>query len=128
PRIRIDVDQTAQTDVETGFFARFADGCVLYQLAAVHVAARIDPLAVARLDRALHQHDAAAAVVDDRADRHFRVEVEDKPAAHAHEPLGLVLLDRARLKCAAAHRAETVWPFVVRMHRRAAYNLPSCRF
>ena len=58
-RIRVDVDEPLEPDVEAGLLARLADGRALHLLAAIDVAAGEHPLAVAGIDGAPHQHDGA---------------------------------------------------------------------
>ena len=62
-RVGVDVDETVEPHVEAAFFARFADGGGGQRLAAVDVAAGEDPLAVAGLDRAPHEHELTARSV-----------------------------------------------------------------
>src|SRR5262249_38416919 len=102
------VDQTIETDVEPALFARLANGCCGERLAAIDVSAGEDPLAVAGLDRAPHQHEAAASGLDDRADGDLRVDVEDEAARGAHRTLGLGRFQPPPVERAAAPRTEAV--------------------
>src|SRR5688572_5067758 len=124
-RVRVDVDQLLEPDFEAGFLPRLADGGGMDLLAAIHVAARKHPFAVAWLDGPAHQHDPALLVADDGAHGHFRVQIEDESTSHADQPLRFGRLQRPRFETAATHRAITVRALVVRVHA-AAYNLPSC--
>ena len=57
--VGVDVDEAVEPDVEAAFFARFADGRGGQRFAAIDVAARKHPLAVARLDGAPDEHEPA---------------------------------------------------------------------
>src|SRR6185312_16399110 len=106
--VRVDVDHAVEPHVEAALFARFANRRGGERLAAVDVAAGKYPLAIARLDRAAHQHEPAAARFDDRADGDFRIDVEDEAAARAHRTLGFGRLQQPPLERAAAPRTEAV--------------------
>ena len=106
PRIRVDVDEPVEPDVQAGFLARLADRGDGRQFPAVHVAAGKDPLAVARLDRPADQREPAAPVRDHGSRRHLRVQVDDVSATGADRPLRFALLDPPRRERAAAGRAE----------------------
>ena len=66
-------------------------------------------------DGAPRQDDVAPFIADDGADGHLRIEVEDESATGANQPGGLPGLQQPRLQRAAAHRAEAVDVFVVRV-------------
>ena len=86
------------------------------RLAAVDIAAGKHPLAVARLDRAPHEHEPTARRLDDRPDRDLRVDVEDEAAARADGALRLGGFQQTPFERTAASRAELIGVrFVVRM-------------
>src|SRR5258708_5416621 len=77
--IRVDVHQAVEADLESRFFPRFADGRLRQLFASVDKPSGEHPEPVSRLDRAAHEHEPRIRRGDDRADRDFRIEVEDEP-------------------------------------------------
>ena len=118
-------DETIEANVETAFFARFADGRVDERLTAIDVATRKDPFAVTRFDAAAQEDEPILDRADDGADRDLRIQVEDEPTCSADETLGFTLLEQAPFERAAAAWAEPVAVRVVvwmqRGHKRGAW-------
>jgi hypothetical protein len=65
---------------EAGFFTRFADRRQGDLLTAIDIAPGKHPLAIARLDGALYEHDLAARHPDDRAHGDLRIEIKHETA------------------------------------------------
>jgi hypothetical protein len=101
-------------------FAGLSNGRDRERLAAIDVAAREDPFAVAGLDRAPHQNQTSGVDPDDRADGDLRIQVEDEAARRADEPFGLPRPDHPPLERAAAAGAE---PIVGRLVVRAVVRM-----
>src|SRR5690606_15149727 len=114
--VREHVQQAVDADLEPRLLARLPYGGVGHDLAAIDVAAREHPAAVARFDGPADQDDVPPVVADDRPDRHLRVEIEDEAAGAADEAVGLARPERARLEWTAAERAEPVGTFLVHRH------------
>src|SRR5262249_3232726 len=88
------------------FLPRLADRRALDELPAIDVAAGEHPLPVARFDRAPDEDDPTSTILDDRAHRDFRIEIEHEPTAIADEAIGIAGLQRSRRQRASARRAE----------------------
>src|SRR5204862_883576 len=86
--------------------------------AAIDVAAGKHPFAVAGLDGATDEHDAARLAADDRADRDLGIDVEDEAARAADEPLGLGRFQQLALERPAAPWTKSIGVrVVVRLQR-----------
>ena len=84
------------------------------------------PLAVAGLDCPFHQNDAIVDVADDRADGHFRVEVEHEPQRSQTRRFGS---PDFRLRVASGRRRRGSSETCRRMTCGGAkYNSSACRF
>jgi hypothetical protein len=77
-------------------------------LSPIDIAARKHPLAIAGFNRTFDEDDSPATGADDGADGNLRIDVEDESAPDAHEPIGLVRLQRALFEAMSAPRAISI--------------------
>jgi len=108
PRVRVDINEPIEPDVQPAFLARFPNRGHGQRFAAIDVATWEDPFAVARLDRSPYENQPVGAGANDGADGNLRIEIKDEAAGDAHQPLGLRCLDYAWFQGAAAAGTEPV--------------------
>src|SRR4029453_10696571 len=84
--VRVDVDQSIESNVESRFLSCFPDRSNLDFLAAIDVPAREHPQAITRFDGSTDEDDLVVSGRDNGADGNLRIEVMNVPAAPAHEP------------------------------------------
>src|SRR5687768_17138840 len=97
-RIRVDVDEALEFDVQPRFFARLTDSRARDLFAPVHITAGKHPEPVTWFDCPPHQHDPVVLRTNDRPDSDLRVEVQHLSAPPAHEAFGLTCLQLAVLE------------------------------